>query len=171
MIEIVNEHLLDTEANFIVNQVSCADSMGKGHIGQVAEQYPHIVNEHLKYIRYCKKNKIDPNGTVQYIPNEIWALVMVDTMKNDNVIDYDKNYQYLVNMFCQGGTADDGHIDLKAMKKALVDVRDKAQKIGAKVAIPYRIGCHKGGANWDDIYTIIKKVFEKSDVNVEILKF
>lgn len=171
MIKIVEGNIFDSKANFIVHQVNCQGVMGSGVALQVAEQFPHVEKEYMKYLRYCNKNRIEPLGTAQYVPTEVWALIMVDTMKNNNVDVFDTNYQYIVNLFGQSTFGEGLHTDLKAMKKALVDVREKAEKIGATVAMPYKIGSCRGGANWDDVYTIIKKVFEKSNVDVEIWRY
>ena len=171
MIKTINGNLFDSKANFIVHQVNCQGIMGSGVALQVAERYPHVETEYNKYLRYCKKNHVQPLGTAQYIPTEFWAVVMVDTMKNDNITAFDKNYQYIVNLFGQDAFGEGLHTDLKAMKKAFIDIRDKAQKIGATVAMPFRIGSCRGGALWNDVYTVIKKVFENSTVDVEIWRY
>ena len=171
MIKIVEGNIFDSKANFIVHQVNCQGVMGSGVAAQVAERYAHVEKEYMKYLRYCNKNHIEPLGTAQYVPTEVWALIMIDTMKNNNVDAFDTNYQYIVNLFGQSTYGEGLHADLKAMKKALVDIREKAEKIGATVAMPYQIGSCRGGANWDDVYTIIKKIFEKSSVDVEIWRY
>lgn len=172
MIKIIDGNIFDSKANFIVHQVNCQSVMGSGVALQVAERYPHVEVEYRKYLNHCKKNKIEPLGTAQYVPTECWALVMVDTMKNNNITAFDNNYQYIVNLF---GQKDYGigeqHTNLKAMKNAFIDIKNKAEKIGATVAMPYRIGSCRGGADWNEVYTIIKKVFEKSDVDVEIWRY
>lgn len=172
MIKIVDGNLFDSKANFLIHQVNCADTMGSGIAKQVANMHPHVESEYHKYIRYCKKNKINPIGTAQFVPVDHWALIMVDTLKNNNVFDYDKQYQYIVNVFGQENFGYDGkqYTNLKALKNALIDVRNKAQIIGATVALPYGLGSVRGGANWDDVYKIIKDVFGCSTVDVEIRK-
>ena len=171
MIKIIDGNIFDSKANFIVHQVNTLGTMGAGVALQVATRYPHVETEYNKYLRYCKKNKLSPLGTAQYVPTEFWALVMIDTIKNNNVIAFDKNYQYIVNLFGQDTIGDGVNTDLKAMKKAFIDIRDKAQKIGATVAMPFRIGSCRGGALWNDVYTVIKKVFENSTVDVEIWRY
>lgn len=171
MIKIIDGNLFDSKANFIVHQVNCQGCMQSGVALQVSEKYPHVEVEYRKYLRYCKKNNTSPLGAVQYVPTEVWALIMIDTMKNNNVDAFDTNYQYIVNLFGQNTFGEGLHTDLKAMKKAFVDVREKAEKIGATVAMPYKIGSCRGGANWDDVYMIIKNVFEKSNVDVEIWRY
>ena len=160
MIEIVKGNILDSEANFIVQCCDCGGS-SESNFDKVL---PHTEKERMKYIRYCNKNNIESKGTSQFVPTEVWALVMVDTMKNNNVPAFDSNYQYVVNMFCQSGFDGESNIDLKAMRKSLEDIREKAKRIDATVSIAY----NSLYANWNDFYNVVKKVFEKSDVNVEI---
>ena len=90
MIKIVEGNIFDSKANFIVHQTNCQSVMGSGVALQVAERFPHVEVEYRKYLNYCKKNRIEPLGTAQYVPTEFWALVMVDTMKNNNVVTFDK---------------------------------------------------------------------------------
>lgn len=169
-IKIIEGNIFDSKANFIVHQTNCQGVMGSGIALQVAQRFPHVEIAYRKYLQRCKKNHVNPLGTAQYVPSEYWALVMVDAMKNDNVIAFDTNYQYIVNLFGQDAFGAGMHTDLNAMKKAFVDIREKAEKIGATVAMPYKIGSCRGGAEWSDIYDIIKQVFGKSSINVEIWK-
>ena len=168
MIKIIDGNLFDSKANFIVHQTNCEGVMGSGVAFQVKEMYPHVEKEYRKYLRYCDKNNIEPLGTAQYVPTEVWALTMIDTIKNNNVIDFDTNYQYIVNLFGQSSYGEGLQTDLKAMKKAFIDIRNKAQNIGATVAMPFKIGSFRGGEKWENVYNVIKDVFEKSNVDVEI---
>ena len=171
MINVIDGNIFDSKANFIVHQVNCMGIMGSGVALQVAERFPHVEAEYLRYLRYCKKNNIDVLGTVQYVPSEVWALPLVDTMRNNNVNAYDTNYQYIVNLFGQDAIGEGLQTDLKAVKRALMDIRDKARNIGATVAIPWKMSSNRGGANWENIYAIIKKTFGNSDVDVEIWRY
>ena len=98
MIKVIDKNLFNSTANFIVHQVNCQGVMGSGVALQVAEIYPHVEQEYMKYLRYCKKNRINPLGTAQYVPIDTWAMIMVNTMKNNNVLAYDSQYQYIVNL-------------------------------------------------------------------------
>lgn len=169
-IQIVKGNILDSKANFIVNPMSCQDEMNHGISLQIAQLYPHVEKEYLKYTRHCKKSHIDPLGTVQYIPCEFWAVGMVDTMKNEDVVQFDgDSSQYIVNMFGQDNTGNNIQTDLMSVKRAFENIKDKAEKINASVALPYNICCC-GLTTWNYVYTLIKMVFENSKVNVEIWK-
>lgn len=170
MIKIINGDLFTSKANFIVHLVNCKGVMGSAVAAQVAEKFPHVEIEYRKYLHYCKKNKIKSLGTVQYVPSESWAMIMVDTMKNNTVIAYDENYQYIVNLLGQDNYGMGGlHTDLKAMKKAFIDIKKKAKEIGATVAMPYQIGSSYGGENWNEVYGIIQEVFI-DEIDVELWK-
>lgn len=172
MIKIIDGNLFDSNANFIVHQVNCQAVMGSGVAKQVADNFPHVEKEYLKYCKHCKKNKKKLLGSVQYVPVDSWALIMCDTMNNDRVDAYDTNYQYIVNLFGQDNFGmGEQHTDLTAMKNCFVDIREKAEKIGASIAMPYKIGSFRGGADWNDVYKIIQDVFGKSKVDVEIWKY
>lgn len=171
MIKIIDGNLFDSKANFVVHQTNCASVMGSGVAKQVADIFPHVEKEYLRYLKHCKKEGIDPLGTAQYVPIDSWALVMCDTMKNNKIEAYDKEYQYIINMFGQRGFGKGLQTDLKAVRRAFIDIRNKAKEIGATVAMPYKIGSFRGGADWSDVYNIIKEVFEKSGVDVEIWRY
>ena len=170
MINVIDGNLFDSKANFIVHQVNCQGTMGSGIARQVADQFPHVESEYLKYLRHCDKNHQNALGTCQYVPVDVWALTMTDTMKNNNITAYDIDYQYIVNMFGQNTFGDGLRTDLKAVKKAMADIRDKAQSIGATVAMSWKIGSYTA-QEWEDVYTIIKKTFGNSDVDVEIWRY
>lgn len=169
MIRIINGNLFNSKANFIIHQVNCCSIMGSGVAKQVADLFPHVEKEYLRYLKHCNKEKIEPLGTAQYIPVDSWALVMVDTLKNNRVDAYDKEYQYIVNLFGQKSFGKGLQTDLKAMKRAFIDIYNKAKSINATVAMPYRIGSFRGGADWNDVYAIIQDIFK--DVDVEIWRY
>lgn len=172
MIKNINGNIFDSDSNFIVHQTNCLGVMGSGIAAQVANKYPHVEKAYVKYVKYCNKHKIDMLGNVQYVPIDTWAMVMVDTLRNENVEAYDSQYQYIVNLFGQRNFGTEKQqTDLSAMKLAFLNIREKAEKIKAKIAIPYKIGCCRGGADWKDVYKIIQDVFSKSSVDVEIWRY
>lgn len=167
MVKVIEGSLFDSKADFIVHQVNCQGVMGSGVAEQVAAEYPHVEREYLKYLRYCKKNHISPLGTVQYVPNQVWAIGFVDTMKN-NRIEPCCDFQYIVNLFGQNDYGIGLQTDYNALEKAFKDIYAKAIKINATVAMPYKISCVRGGGDWNVVYPLICKVFD--GVNVELWK-
>lgn len=156
MIKNLNGNIFNSDANFILCETSFGIPM------EIAEEFVHVEKEYNKYLKYCKKNHIEP--TVQYVPVDVWALIMVDTLKNNDITAYDSDYKYVVNLFGQSMSSMGLQIDLKNIRNALIDIRNKAEKIGANIAVPYKMY----GANWKTVYSIIEEIFDESDVIVEI---
>ena len=140
-------NICDSKNNLLIKIV------GVDEAGEEFSDIPHIKKEYNKYVHYCQKNNINPIGTVQYIPAEVWAMVMVDTMKNNNIIDYDKNYQYAVLLY---GKNDSSELDIDAVKKALIDIRNKAEQMKASVSIVLD----------NKVYNIINDVFNNFDIEI-----
>lgn len=157
MIKNFDGNIFDSNANFIVNPVNCSGSMDSKLATKIKEYYPHVEREYLKYLRSFNKSSTSPLGTAQYIPVDIWALTMTDTIKNNDIIAYDTKYQYIVNVFCADMTDNGFKIDSNALRNALADVRDKAQNIGATVFIPRQIDNN-----------VINKIFDDSGVDVSV---
>jgi O-acetyl-ADP-ribose deacetylase (regulator of RNase III) len=155
MITNITGDILTSKANFIVHSVNPV-SMDSDIAYHISEEYRHIGKEYLKYIRFCNKNHYDIVGTVQYVPVDSWALIMCDTMRNDNIVDYDIKYQYIVNMFCESASDDGIKTNIKAMKSAFESVLVNVKKLNATVAIPNSIG------------NIVRDIIKKYDVDVEI---
>lgn len=164
MIKIINGDLFDSTANFIVHQVNCKATMGAGVAKQVADLFPHVEQEYIRYCNFCKEHGIDLLGAVQYVPIKRKGKFRYGTLKNTD-------YQYIVNLFGQRGFGSGLQTDLNALRKGFINIRFRAKAIGASVAMPYRIGSFRGGADWDDVYNIIKEVFEDSSVDVEIWNY
>lgn len=171
MIKTIEGNLFDSNANFIVHQVNCQSVMGSGVALQVKERYPHVYTEYLKFLRHHQKKKSNPLGLAQFVPVDVWALGMVDTILNRRIEPYDASYQYIVNLFGQDTYGDGLHTDLKAFEKAMRIIMEHAKAIGATVAMPYNIASCRGGADWKDVYRIIESIFASSGVDVEIYRY
>lgn len=162
MIQVIKENIMDASENFIVLPMNAALSMRGKMYEDIFSTYPHVQRECMKYVRHRQKNKMALMGTAQYIPSEVWALTMVDTIKNNQVPDYDSNYQYIVPVYA---SAENGYIGLESFRVALQNVAEKAESIHASVAIPY-----SSGALFQDFCEIVRSVFQDSTCDVVICK-
>lgn len=168
MINIINRRLSDSKDNFIVIPVNCTGEIDKKW-EKIISMYPHAEKEYIKYIKKCDKNKLDMLGTAQYIPVDVWAMVMVDTTKNNMVEAYDEEYQYVVNAFVQEYLGKDSIIDVIAVQRILEDIKSKAENIGATIAIPHNFAVGKN-IKWSEMSKIIDGLFKRSDVILNIYK-
>lgn len=171
MIKIIEKDLFNSNANIIVHQVNTQGVMGSGVAGQVSKKYPHVYKEYRSYVHHCQKNGVSMMGKVQYVPVDVWALGLVDTTKNQKIIPYDRQYQYIANAFGQKTYGKGLQTDINSLTNCFMDIQLKAEQINASIAIPYKIGCCRGGADWNVVYKIIQEVFDGSDLDVMICKY
>lgn len=160
MIRIIEGDLFTTDAHFIAHQVNCMGVMGSGVALQVKEKYPHVYKE------YAKVASSKMLGQVQIVPT------------NPKYLGYDSgsiaipnNEQWICNLFAQDGYGyGKQYTDMGALKKCFrimwMTVHKKNNNFDAKIAMPYKIGCCRGGGNWDEVYTMMEEIFE--DCNVEL---
>ena len=145
-------NVFDSDADIICHQVNCQGVMGSGVAKEVRERYPKVYEE---YHTYCESNKDYPArmlGVAQIVPID------------------EKGSRWLVNCFGQNGYGYDGkqYTSVGALMEAFQEVYKFARMTGAKVAMPYKIGCCRGGANWALVKKIIDVTFK--DVDVELWK-
>lgn len=170
MIKIIEGNLFDSNAQIIAHQVNCQKKMGSGVAKQVKERYPHVFNAYEDFLKDCSK---PPLGAVQIVPIDI---NQYDTQTN-TVKNYMPNAQYICNMFAQADYGYDGRMytDLYAFQCCLWELKmwacgERKLLPGGVIAMPWMIGCVRGGANWDkDIYPMIQKILGNK-CNIELWK-
>lgn len=80
--------------------------------------------------------------------------------------------QFIINVFAQGSYGYDGkqYTDLDALEKCFKSIRtltyEKNNNNGATIAMPWKIGCCRGGADWDTVYTMIDEIFSNNQVEL-----
>lgn len=161
MIEIIEGNIFDTKAKFIAHQVNCQKKMGSGVALQVKKRYPHVYEE---YMKVCSSDML---GQVQIIPI------------NKKYLGYDSGSltvpyteQYICNLFAQNSYGYDGkqYTSIDALRKCFATLNrithEKNNNFDATIAMPYRIGCVRGGADWKEVYHMMEAIF--SDCEVEL---
>lgn len=143
-------NVFDSDAKIICHQVNCQGVMGSGVAKEVRERYPNVYAE---YRNKCEQNKNYPArmlGTAQMIP--------IDA----------KGSRWIANCFGQDRFGYDGkqYTSVGALMEAFQEVAKLAKMTGAKVAMPYGIGCVRGGANWIVVKKIIDVTFQGVDVEL-----
>ena len=160
MIKIVNDDFLHTKAQICVQIVNDDGDLKNNIPDYINDEYHHITKEYVKYINYYQKHRLETLGSVQYIPEAVWALGLVDTIKNDHLDTYDKDFKYIACAFCRQRVGKKYKIDFGALKDCLRDICRKAQSVHADVAIV-----------WSEVVEqAVKEVFDKSTVNVYLVK-
>ena len=165
MIKIIEGDLFCSDARIITHQVNCQGKMGSGVALQVKRKYPNVYNE---YMKVCSTGML---GKIQIVP--------VDSKWNgyhSGSLLIPKYERFICNMFAQNNYGHDyNHVQYtniealeKCMKELWYVVHAKNGNFGDKIAMPYKIGCCRGGADWNTVYGLIEKNF--SDCEVELWK-
>ena len=161
MIKIIDGDLFRSNARIIVHQVNCQKRMGSGVALQVKKKYPNVYNEYLKA---CSDDML---GKIQIVPiNSKW------TDFDSGSIAIPLNEKFVCNMFAQSNYGYDGkqYTDINALRECFTKLyellHEKNNNYMSKIAMPYKIGCCRGGANWADVYKMIEDIFVDCEVEL-----
>lgn len=148
------EDFVDLSCGLILQPVSC-EFDNDPWSSSIDNQFPHVDKERRKYIKACSKKGVNPSGTVQFIPADVWALGMVDTMDASTATLYDGDHTgYIVNLF-----SSDNH----SFKRALI----RAKKIAASLGLSPVLLVEDHAIN-ATMKIVISDVFDHSPVNMEV---
>lgn len=136
------------DADYICHQVNCQGVMGSGVAKAIKDKWPVVYTDYRRF--YYESNK------------PLLNQIQIVTVSNE---------QSVINMFAQEyyGYDGDQYTSYDAFWKCLNKIKNEVPK-GSKIAFPSKIGCCRGGANWQVILTMISEVLE-SDYNVEIWEY
>lgn len=169
MINVVNQNLVkssaagsyeDIKSGFIIDVVT----LEVGINNDIQTLYPHIDTEYRKYIRHCKKKKTNPYKTVQFVPDEVWALSMVDTMENDRIVPCD-DFRYFCNIFVHYTNISNTLLNGIELAQTVKEVFVYAKKFDTSITY---ILDHTTQNN-DEIITILNEL--SAEYNVEVFVF
>lgn len=144
-------NVFDSDANIICHQVNCQGVMGSGVAKEVRERFPNVYWQYRHLCDGHTRYTFDLLGTAQ---------IILVSDKNNGL--------YIANCFGQDKYGYDGHqyTDTDALMEAFTCVAKQARANNWKVAMPYKIGCCRGGANWDTVERIIEDAFQGVDVEL-----
>ena len=152
MIKTIEGNLFDTTAPVIAHQVNCKGVMGSGVARQIKKKYPDVF---YQYQSLCHAN----------YPKMLLGLAQPCHTKTDSKI--------IVNLFGQetyGYDDTNQYTDVSALIQSLYGL--KYFMYGHKekrIALAYRTGCARGGANWDkEVYPAIRAIFLGSGIDIEL---
>ena len=152
MIKHIKCDIFESGADVILHQVNCQGVMGSGVAKQVREKYPNVF---ASYKRICDgfadKSKL---------------LGIVQCVRTDDE-------KFIANLFAQENFGYDGecYTDYTALKKCLKEVHDYHMFDNQVIAVPYLMGCHRGGGDWNIVYKMIEDIFADSECKVLICEY
>lgn len=150
MIQVVNDSIAFAKEDIIAHQVNCRGVMGSGVAKLIRKKYPHVFSV---YQRVCQAHAHNPSellGKCQFCVTD----------------DFDGRKVIVANLFAQDRYGR-GQVftDYAAFRQAMKNLSDKAFTARSKsIAIPYKIGCGRGGGDWEKVLAIISE--ELKDFNV-----
>ena len=155
MIKHVKGDIFESDADIIIHQVNCQGVMGAGVAKQVKDKYPNVYSF---YRRICESQ------TSQELLGKV---LLVNTLE---YIDNGKRTRMIANFFSQDNyrntysTSNKVFTDYNAFRECLECMRDDFGNYS--MAIPYLIGCCRGGGNWNRIYRMIEEILGDCDVTI-----
>ena len=163
MIHYIHDDITKSKCDIICHQVNCQGAMNSGVAKQIREKWPKVFQEYRKLVNDITqlRGSKDLLGECQ--------LVCLETGE----------FKYVANLFGQEfyGYDSNQYTDIEALKKSLLNLRKCVDEVSKykeqffpnsniRIAMPWKIGCVRGGANWTDVYSMIHFIFE--DYNVEL---
>lgn len=140
--------LLEAKEDIIIHQVNCQGKMNSGIAKQIREKWPQVYNDYMvKWSSYASRPSI-LLGEVQLVAVE------------DN--------KFVANLFGQLSYGYDGqrYTSYDALYDGLTYVKNMAQQFNKSVAIPFKMGCERGGADWFIVDSMIQRVFADYEVHL-----
>lgn len=153
MIKHIQCDIFESGADLILHQVNCQGVMGSGVAKQVHKKFPGVYNAY-KTLCDMAPNRAQLLGKVQQVR-------LLTSGK------------FIANLFAQENYGRGGkcYTDYDALKKCLQTVRNYPMFDKQTIAIPYLMGCDRGGGNWDIVYKMIEDIFSDSDMTVLICEY
>ena len=154
MVTFHNGNILDSGADIICHQVNCQGAMNSGVAKAIRQKWPEVYTEYRNKARDLSSEE---GSSWMHMFGHIQTVFLTD-----------KETMSVINMFSQAGYGYDGrrYTSYDAFWSCLGEIKEYI-KPGLRIAFPARIGCVRGGANWNVILTMIEEVLG-ADYNVEI---
>ena len=159
MVTFHNGNILDSGADIICHQVNCQGAMNSGVAKAIRQKWPKVYNEYRNAARDISWDENYEDLSWNHMFGCIQTVLLPEEDK------------CIINMFAQRGYGYDGarYTSYDAFWSCLGEIR-KYINPEKTIAFPARIGCVRGGANWNVILTMIEEVLG-ADYNVEIWDF
>lgn len=162
MVTFHNGNILDSGADVICHQVNCQGAMNSGVAKAIRQKWPKVYTEYKAKCDYEKATVDDLYG--QYESPIDWSECLLGDIQ---VVLVDEN-KAVINMFAQQyyGYDQKRYTSYDAFWYCLGRIK-RVINPEKTIAFPARIGCVRGGANWNVILKMIEEVLGE-DYNVEI---
>jgi O-acetyl-ADP-ribose deacetylase (regulator of RNase III) len=151
MIKIVKGDLLQATENFICHQVNAQGAMNSGVARQIRQAYPLVFKEYKELV----EETVTSGAPKSSLLGEVQGIRVEEN-------------KYVVNLFGQAQYGYDGeqYTDTNKLFECFKTVRIVAERQGLSVAMPYQIGCYRGGADWKIVEDHLLTAFDGYEVTL-----
>lgn len=145
MVNVIDGDLLEATEDIIGHQVNCSGVMNSGVAKFIRGKYPEIYNP---YNIMCG------------------GIVMDKLLGNCQIILCDDG-KLVANLFGQGSFGyGKQYTSIEHLRQALQTLKNYAKTHDKTVALPFKIGSCRGGADWNEVYSIIEEEFKDYEVTL-----
>lgn len=152
MIRHLNQDVTTARQQIIVHQVNCKGRMGSGVAKAIKEKFPNVYTEYQHHCsRYGRPSVL--NGLLGHC-----QIVEIDEPNRNR-----PGKQYVANLFAQNDYGYNGQMytSYDAFLSGLRQLKEFCIAHDIKsIAFPEKIGCGRGGADWQIISRMIETTFE-----------
>ena len=152
-VKVIKNDILEAEEKIIVHQVNCF-TMGSGVAKAIYTKFPNVKAEHKSLCEKYKDKREELLGKIQLI---------------------DCTPKIVCNLFGQFEYGNDGkqYTIYKHLYYGLETIFQYAKLNELDIAIPYKIGCERGGADWDKVHSKINELAYRYSMtdNVKLYKY
>lgn len=155
-------NLLESDCDYICQQVNCMGKMNSGIAKQIREKWPIVYQNYM-----AKCNFSHPSGYIH--PELLLGDIQIVGLWDD--YNETKFHQSVINMYSQLNYGYDGrrYTSYDAFWNC-VNLIKQSVPTDKKIGFPYNIGCGLGGANWNVILTMIDTVLADYTVEIYVLE-
>lgn len=151
---ILKGDLLETPFEIIAHQVNCMGKMNSGVAKQIRERFPRVYDAYITCLKQLGADYLFGKSQI------IWQ----DGHSIFNIFGQ-YNYGYNGKQYTSYEALDSG------FREAINSYRynDSDDKRQITIAIPYKIGCDRGGGDWSVVKEILEKI--EKDYNVVFVAY
>jgi len=149
MIVYIDINIFDCDAQAIIHQANCQNTMGSGIAKQIREKYPEA------YEADCKTTAGDYNKLGKFS----WVKA--------------PDGKYIYNCYSQFRYGrEKRHTNYEAIYTGLSSIKEHAisNQLYA-LSLPHNMGCMLGGGSWKIVNSIIEEVFDNADIKLYICRY
>jgi O-acetyl-ADP-ribose deacetylase (regulator of RNase III) len=148
MIKIVKGNLLNAEEKYVIHQVNCQGVMGSGVAKSIKNKWYEAFED---YKTLCDRNK-----RLKLCTSELLGYAQFVQVEDKTII----------NLFGQDRYGlDKRHTNYIALVEGMIDI---FERVDGNIAMPYKMGCDRGGADWNKFYNVLECLAEDFKYDIVI---